>query len=322
MAAERERDTKFHTESRSSSNNSHFAFSSDEEGEDEDEDEDDDEEDDEEEDYRTASETSIRLNQQASEDICDWGNSRSDSTKQSRSSPLTSRRSAKEDYLTSKLAATSITTTTTTSTATNNSSSSGSGGRDVCCSETGSLHSISDLDDRLQPEKDGPAGTSTTTLPASGDALLVDLLETQVESLKAKLEQTQTDYLALHKDHMALKTKLRVGGGRNVVVEEGVDGGGGEGGGGGGGGAGGVMNTSSSPLPSNSVTGAHHHHLHHSHPHPHHHHHYHLATTSPPDSDPSQQVPGRHAEYAKPANLGGPGSTTLFLYTLITDPPF
>lgn len=42
----------------------------------------------------------------------------------------------------------------------------------------------------LHPQ-DGPAGTSTTTLPASGDALLVDLLETQVESLKAKLEQTQ-----------------------------------------------------------------------------------------------------------------------------------
>ena len=76
MAAEREPDTKFHTESHSSSNNSHFAFSSDEEGEDEDEDEDDDEDDDEEEeeDYRTASETSIRLHQQqASEDICDWG---------------------------------------------------------------------------------------------------------------------------------------------------------------------------------------------------------------------------------------------------------
>ncbi|XP_063875327.1 protein outspread-like isoform X17 [Scylla paramamosain] len=195
MAAERERDTKFHTESRASSNNSHFAFSSDEEGDEEDDDEDDDD-DDEEEDYRTASETSIRL-QQASEDICDWGNSRSDSTKQSRSSPLTSRRSAKEDYLTSKLAATSTTTTTTTTTttATNSSSSSGSGGRDVCCSETGSLHSISDLDDRLQPEKDGPAGTSTTTLPASGDALLVDLLETQVESLKAKLEQTQVKEL-------------------------------------------------------------------------------------------------------------------------------
>ncbi|XP_063875314.1 protein outspread-like isoform X5 [Scylla paramamosain] len=287
MAAERERDTKFHTESRASSNNSHFAFSSDEEGDEEDDDEDDDD-DDEEEDYRTASETSIRL-QQASEDICDWGNSRSDSTKQSRSSPLTSRRSAKEDYLTSKLAATSTTTTTTTTTttATNSSSSSGSGGRDVCCSETGSLHSISDLDDRLQPEKDGPAGTSTTTLPASGDALLVDLLETQVESLKAKLEQTQTDYLELHKEHVALKTKLRVGGGRSVVVGEGGDGGGGEGGGGGG--AGGVVNTSSSPLPSNSVTGAHHHHLHHSRPHPHHHYHYHLATTSPPDSDPSQQ---------------------------------
>ena len=75
MAAEREPDTKFHTESHSSSNNSHFAFSSDEEGEDEDEDEDDDDDDDEEEeDYRTASETSIRLHQQqASEDICDWG---------------------------------------------------------------------------------------------------------------------------------------------------------------------------------------------------------------------------------------------------------
>ena len=73
MAAEREPDTKFHTESHSSSNNSHFAFSSDEEGEDEDEDDDDDDEE-EEEDYRTASETSIRLHQQqASEDICDWG---------------------------------------------------------------------------------------------------------------------------------------------------------------------------------------------------------------------------------------------------------
>lgn len=33
--------------------------------------------------------------------------------------------------------------------------------------------------------------SSTTTLTGSGDALLVDLLETQVESLKAKLEQTQ-----------------------------------------------------------------------------------------------------------------------------------
>ena len=37
--------------------------------------------------------------------------------------------------------------------------------------------------------------SSATTLTGSGDALLVDLLETQVESLKAKLEQTQVGYI-------------------------------------------------------------------------------------------------------------------------------
>lgn len=73
MAAERERDTNPPTESRSSSTNSHFAFSS-EEGEEDDE-EDDDDDDEEEEDFRTASETSSssQFHQQTSEDHCDWG---------------------------------------------------------------------------------------------------------------------------------------------------------------------------------------------------------------------------------------------------------
>ncbi|XP_068233096.1 protein outspread isoform X6 [Palaemon carinicauda] len=133
--------------------------------------------------------------------------SRSRASKRSRSSPPSSRRSTRDDFP-------SITREEVLTT---------------CFSESGSLQSITDLDDKLRPEKE----SSATTLTGSGDALLVDLLETQVESLKAKLEQTQADYLELHKENSGLKTRLRAGGG---------------------------------PSSSNTVTGAHlHHHNHHLH---------------------------------------------------------
>ncbi|XP_064106229.1 uncharacterized protein LOC135215453 isoform X24 [Macrobrachium nipponense] len=133
--------------------------------------------------------------------------SRSRASKRSRSSPPSSRRSTRDDFP-------SITREEVLAS---------------CFSESGSLQSITDLDDKLRPEKE----SSATTLTGSGDALLVDLLETQVESLKAKLEQTQADYLELHKENSGLKTRLRAGGG---------------------------------PSSSNTVTGAHlHHHNHHLH---------------------------------------------------------
>ncbi|XP_064106231.1 uncharacterized protein LOC135215453 isoform X25 [Macrobrachium nipponense] len=91
--------------------------------------------------------------------------SRSRASKRSRSSPPSSRRSTRDDFP-------SITREEVLAS---------------CFSESGSLQSITDLDDKLRPEKE----SSATTLTGSGDALLVDLLETQVESLKAKLEQTQ-----------------------------------------------------------------------------------------------------------------------------------
>lgn len=108
--------------------------------------------------YRTASETSERARSRS--------NSRTRSSKRSRSSPPTSRRNTRDDF--PSISKDEVLTS--------------------CYSESGSLHSISDLDAQHRPEKD----SSATTLTGSGDALLVDLLETQVESLKAKLEQTQS----------------------------------------------------------------------------------------------------------------------------------
>ncbi|XP_071518225.1 uncharacterized protein osp isoform X4 [Panulirus ornatus] len=249
MAAERDQGSDMHNESISSTN-SRYVCSSDDE-------------------YRTASETSASSRIQTNEDYFEWGeeegnstnkllseshispnhgsspttasngtyddlnlhnsqsspsspplartpisrvkerarsrsNSRSRSNKRSRSSPPSSRHSTRDDFPTISRDDVLVS----------------------CYSESGSLHSISDLDDRQQPEKE----SSTTTLTGSGDALLVDLLETQVESLKAKLEQTQADYLELHKENSGLKTRLRgVGGGAS---------------------------------PSNTITGAHHHHNH------------------------------------------------------------
>ncbi|XP_069160633.1 protein outspread-like isoform X16 [Procambarus clarkii] len=210
MAAERDQGSDVHNESISSVN-SRYAFSSDDE-------------------YRTASETSTSSHIQTNEDYFEWGekdgkctktllsdshispnpgsppttassnscsnlslvtsqslpssppllrtpisrvkdrarsrsNSRSRSSKRSRSSPPSSRRSTRDDYPSVAKDELSVS----------------------CFSESGSIHSISDLVDRQQPEKEG----SITTLTGSGDAVLVDLLETQVESLKAKLEQTQ-----------------------------------------------------------------------------------------------------------------------------------
>ncbi|XP_069160161.1 protein outspread-like isoform X7 [Procambarus clarkii] len=211
MAAERDQGSDVHNESISSVN-SRYAFSSDDE-------------------YRTASETSTSSHIQTNEDYFEWGekdgkctktllsdshispnpgsppttassnscsnlslvtsqslpssppllrtpisrvkdrarsrsNSRSRSSKRSRSSPPSSRRSTRDDYPSVAKDELSVS----------------------CFSESGSIHSISDLVDRQQPEKEG----SITTLTGSGDAVLVDLLETQVESLKAKLEQTQS----------------------------------------------------------------------------------------------------------------------------------
>ncbi|XP_066967934.1 protein outspread isoform X40 [Macrobrachium rosenbergii] len=123
--------------------------------------------------YKTASETSGcggRI--QNNEDYFEWerarsrSSSRSRASKRSRSSPPSSRRSTRDDFP-------SITREEVLAS---------------CFSESGSLQSITDLDDKLRPEKE----SSATTLTGSGDALLVDLLETQVESLKAKLEQTQS----------------------------------------------------------------------------------------------------------------------------------
>nr|XP_045626396.1 serine-rich adhesin for platelets-like isoform X4 [Procambarus clarkii] len=189
MAAERDQGSDVHNESISSVN-SRYAFSSDDE-------------------YRTASETSTSSHIQTNEDYFEWdrarsrSNSRSRSSKRSRSSPPSSRRSTRDDYPSVAKDELSVS----------------------CFSESGSIHSISDLVDRQQPEKEG----SITTLTGSGDAVLVDLLETQVESLKAKLEQTQADYLELHKENSGLKTRLR--GGRGAAH-------------------------------SNTATGAHHHHHH------------------------------------------------------------
>ncbi|XP_042862395.1 protein MLP1 homolog isoform X5 [Penaeus japonicus] len=192
MAAERDQGNDIHNDSISSAN-SRYVFSSDDE-------------------YRTASETSGGIRVQNKEDNykCERARSRSNSrtrsSKRSRSSPPTSRRNTRDDFP-------SISKDDVLAS---------------CYSESGSLHSISDLDAQHRPEKD----SSATTLTGSGDALLVDLLETQVESLKAKLEQTQADYLELHKENSGLKTRLRNGGRAS---------------------------------PSNTATGAHHHHLHHHH---------------------------------------------------------
>ncbi|XP_066967920.1 protein outspread isoform X26 [Macrobrachium rosenbergii] len=152
MAAERDQGSDMHNDSISSAN-SRCVFSSDDE-------------------YKTASETSGcggRI--QNNEDYFEWerarsrSSSRSRASKRSRSSPPSSRRSTRDDFP-------SITREEVLAS---------------CFSESGSLQSITDLDDKLRPEKE----SSATTLTGSGDALLVDLLETQVESLKAKLEQTQ-----------------------------------------------------------------------------------------------------------------------------------
>ncbi|KAK8748704.1 hypothetical protein OTU49_015953 [Cherax quadricarinatus] len=97
-------------------------------------------------------------------------NSRSRSSKRSRSSPPSSRRSTRDTF--PAVADDDVVVT--------------------CYSETGSLHSISDLGDQQQQQQQPEKESSATTLIGSGDALLVDLLETQVESLKAKLEQTQS----------------------------------------------------------------------------------------------------------------------------------
>ncbi|XP_066967912.1 uncharacterized protein osp isoform X19 [Macrobrachium rosenbergii] len=153
MAAERDQGSDMHNDSISSAN-SRCVFSSDDE-------------------YKTASETSGcggRI--QNNEDYFEWerarsrSSSRSRASKRSRSSPPSSRRSTRDDFP-------SITREEVLAS---------------CFSESGSLQSITDLDDKLRPEKE----SSATTLTGSGDALLVDLLETQVESLKAKLEQTQS----------------------------------------------------------------------------------------------------------------------------------
>ncbi|XP_069990108.1 nuclear mitotic apparatus protein 1 isoform X5 [Penaeus vannamei] len=192
MAAERDQGNDIHNDSISSAN-SRYVFSSDDE-------------------YRTASETSggIRIQNKEDNFKCERARSRSNSrtrsSKRSRSSPPTSRRNTRDDF--PSISKDEVLTS--------------------CYSESGSLHSISDLDAQHRPEKD----SSATTLTGSGDALLVDLLETQVESLKAKLEQTQADYLELHKENSGLKTRLRNGGRAS---------------------------------PSNTATGAHHHHLHHHH---------------------------------------------------------
>ncbi|XP_069940106.1 nuclear mitotic apparatus protein 1-like isoform X5 [Cherax quadricarinatus] len=114
-------------------------------------------------------------------------NSRSRSSKRSRSSPPSSRRSTRDTF--PAVADDDVVVT--------------------CYSETGSLHSISDLGDQQQQQQQPEKESSATTLIGSGDALLVDLLETQVESLKAKLEQTQADYLELHKENSGLRIRLR-----------------------------------------------------------------------------------------------------------------
>ncbi|ROT64554.1 Protein outspread [Penaeus vannamei] len=171
MAAERDQGNDIHNDSISSAN-SRYVFSSDDE-------------------YRTASETSggIRIQNKEDNFKCERARSRSNSrtrsSKRSRSSPPTSRRNTRDDF--PSISKDEVLTS--------------------CYSESGSLHSISDLDAQHRPEKD----SSATTLTGSGDALLVDLLETQVESLKAKLEQTQADYLELHKENSGLKTRLRNG---------------------------------------------------------------------------------------------------------------
>ncbi|XP_069990123.1 putative leucine-rich repeat-containing protein DDB_G0290503 isoform X20 [Penaeus vannamei] len=155
MAAERDQGNDIHNDSISSAN-SRYVFSSDDE-------------------YRTASETSggIRIQNKEDNFKCERARSRSNSrtrsSKRSRSSPPTSRRNTRDDF--PSISKDEVLTS--------------------CYSESGSLHSISDLDAQHRPEKD----SSATTLTGSGDALLVDLLETQVESLKAKLEQTQVKEL-------------------------------------------------------------------------------------------------------------------------------
>ncbi|CAL4061322.1 unnamed protein product, partial [Meganyctiphanes norvegica] len=173
FTAERDKGNDFINESGLSVNTSRYIISSDDE-------------------YRTASEPSTGSQSiNNTEDYFEWervrsrSNSRNRIGKRSKSSPPTSRRGTRDDFpIISK-------------------------GEIInpCFSETGSVHSINDLDD-AHPEKD----SSATTLTGTGDALLVDLLETQVESLKAKLEQTQADYLNLHKENSGLKTRLKVSG--------------------------------------------------------------------------------------------------------------
>ncbi|KAF2357398.1 Pleckstrin domain [Trinorchestia longiramus] len=67
-----------------------------------------------------------------------------------------------------------------------------------------SLRSL-DLEGSIHHDKVSSSGTLAS---GSGDALLVDLLETQVETLKAKLEATQADLLELHKEHVALHQRV------------------------------------------------------------------------------------------------------------------
>ncbi|XP_076038197.1 myosin phosphatase Rho interacting protein outspread isoform X4 [Oratosquilla oratoria] len=109
-------------------------------------------------------------------------------SKRSRSSPPSSRRNTREDF--PKLDCNDL--------------------KQSCFPEAGSHSSVSDLGYRERPEKDSSEGT----LVGSGDAVLVNLLETKVESLKAKLEETQSPCqipstkleLSLAEDHETINT--------------------------------------------------------------------------------------------------------------------
>ncbi|KAB7496197.1 Protein outspread [Armadillidium nasatum] len=94
----------------------------------------------------------------------------------SKSSPPTSRRGTRDDYPQLN----SLSSASSRLQQLNNSSSSR-------LSEGLSVQSIQDLESRFTPEKDSNGTLNSTT----GEGMLVELLETQVESLKAKLEQTQ-----------------------------------------------------------------------------------------------------------------------------------